>query len=659
MDHSMEEPLPQTGRLNMQDSALAQPAAFLHAAFVESARNLRAAAGLDLRETHPMDHSIERFVLSNNRIEIGVQVGEPGGGSDFMLLELQSEHGPAPPATGPSLAEQYALLAGRRAPRRSRKRTLQSRDENSNQGQGGEVATNKPKGICQFGDCSQEVNSRAKWCPEHSTAKRCTYEGPEGVCMRVARGSDPHCITHGGGGGADCRGVTREFGCTKSAEGKSEYCHTHGGGTRCTMEGCNKAARGATGLCISHGGGKRCQHPDCPKGAEGKTDYCISHGGGVRCSFEGCVKSARGRADFCIAHGGGIRCAVENCRKSAQGSTPLCIAHGGGARCKIEHCNKGARGSSGLCVGHGGGRRCAFEDCNRGAEGRTGLCIGHGGGHRCQHEGCQKPTRNREEYCKNHRDQRLVEGVLHRIRNSHAVRLPDTPSGASDYGEGFHPGPPAPPVLLALGGHSQNGTPTSGPGRYEAGMEQQAQWPAVAPGAAVGEQYVPASAYGLRGNPDVRNYEHVGSEFIQENQAYVVGEHEYVPLSLRENGFRPDSARRADASPSGTAPQTWSQGAVGAQLAGEKDGVPKRVEMEVRGGVFEGRENTEAPPVGRSFVDQSLGLGAAPPIVIPSVAAGAAGSAERGSEVAPPMVAPPIVLGQQASVEGEVPPEVS
>lgn len=190
-----------------------------------------------------------------------------------MLLELQAEHGPAAPATGPSLAEQYALLASRRAPRK-RKRTLQTRDENSNQGQGGE-SVNKPKGICQHGDCSQEVNSRAKWCPEHSTAKRCTYEGPEGVCMRVARGSDPHCITHGGG-------------------------------RRCRLPGCNKSARGKESFCKAHGGGKRCQEHGCTKSAEGKSEYCHTHGGGTRCTMEGCNKAARGATGLCISHGEGV-----------------------------------------------------------------------------------------------------------------------------------------------------------------------------------------------------------------------------------------------------------------------------------------------------------------------------------------------------------------
>lgn len=165
------------------------------------------------------------------------------------------------------------------------------------------------------------------------------------------------------------------------------------------------------------------------------------------------------------------------------------------------------------------------------------------------------------------------------------------------------------------------------------------------------------SAYGLRANPDVRNYEHVGSEFIQENQAYVVGEHEYVPSSLREGGFRPDSARRADASPSGTAPQTWAEGNAGAQPAVEEEDIPRRVEMEARGVVVDGGERLEAPPVGRSFVDQSLGLGAAPPIVTPGAAGGAAGVAERGNEQEPRMVAPPIVLDQQEITRGEVPPE--
>jgi hypothetical protein len=178
-----------------------------------------------------------------------------------MLLELQAENG-LPPQGAPTTPTEPYPPPGRQ--RRGRKRTLQSRDENR--------TVEKPKGICQHGDCSQEVNSRAKWCPEHSTAKRCTYEGPEGICMRVARGSDPFCITHGGG-------------------------------RRCRLPGCNKSARGKESFCKAHGGGRRCQQEGCTKSAEGRSEFCHTHGGGTRCTVEGCSKAARGATGLCISHG--------------------------------------------------------------------------------------------------------------------------------------------------------------------------------------------------------------------------------------------------------------------------------------------------------------------------------------------------------------------
>jgi hypothetical protein len=126
----------------------------------------------------------------------------------------------------------------------------------------------------------------------------------------------------------------------------------------------------------------------------------------------------------------------------------------------------------------------------------------------------------------------------------------------------------------------------------------------------------------------------MGSEFIQENQAYVVGEHEYVHSDIQDGGpFRPEFEGVGQPSDDAAGP-----GSREAPPSGGKDASAGEV--------------LEAPPIVASFVDQSLGLGSAPPIVIPRYADGAASmeieANGRGPELEAQMVAPPIVSPVQA-----------
>jgi hypothetical protein len=156
---------------------------------------------------------------------------------------------------------------------------------------------------------------------------------------------------------------------------------------------------------------------------------------------------------------------------------------------------------------------------------------------------------------------------------------------------------------------------------------------------------VQPAGFGSHGQPEGRNYEHMGSEFIQENQAYVVGEHEYVHSDLQEGGpFRPEFEGGGQPSEDGA-----GSGSREAPQSGGEDASAGEV--------------LEAPPIAANFVDQSLGMGPAPPIVIPRYVDGAASmeieANGRGAALEAQMVAPPIVSPAQAGnrVEHQNPDE--